>query len=111
MRNWAAFVIWGGMALAGSIVATVGQDRWLIVGGGAVIGVSLMAGVTLLLWSQVLGRLKRGLGEMFHDIQDIRELMQIMEGRIGWERNGRNVPNTPYASPDRYSSSNSPWRW
>lgn len=108
MRNWAACVIWVGMALGGSVVVTVGQDRWLIAGGGVAVGVSLMAGITLLLWSLVLRRFVRGLGEMFHDLQDIRELM---EGRIGWDRSGRNIPNTPYASPDRYSSSGVPWRW
>lgn len=107
MKNWAAIVIWAGMALGGSIVATVGQDRWLIVGGGAVIGVCLMVGVTLLLWSLVLRKLVRWLREMFRDIRDLHDLV---ESRIGWERNGRNAPNTPYASPDRYSSSNFPWR-
>jgi hypothetical protein len=105
MRNWAACVIWAGMALSGSVVASVGQDRWLIAGGGAVVGVSLMAGVTLLLWSLVLRRLVRWLRELFHDLHDLRE---FIEGRIGWERSGRIAPNVP---PDRYSSSNTPWRW
>jgi hypothetical protein len=105
MRNWAAFVMWVGVCLGGGVVATVGQDRWLIAGGGALVGVSPTAGVTLLLWSLVLRKLVRWLREMFHDLHDLRE---FMEGRVGWERSGRNAP---YAPPDRYGSANSPWRW
>jgi hypothetical protein len=93
MRNWPALVIWAGVLLSGGVIATIGQDRWLIASGGVLVGVDLMAGVMLLVWSLVLRALCGSLRETLRTLRDVRE-------GIGESR--RN------ASPDRYSS---PWRW